>query len=564
MTEDPVNPLVEAAQTGDCSTILQLLDRGVNVDGDCAGKPTPLQLAVRNGHDDAAKLLISRHASLSTVRHYGDTNLLYVACRAGMNWLVEHLLDAGFNINATSNNSDETPLWAAAEGLQTDTVAFLLKRGAKYRMLNSCGESLLFARTDRKTMSLLLSLGLNVNHKSRIHQETPLHKAALNLAPDQINLLIEHGASIAERDRSGMTPLHCACQRYPEDKEAVRCLLNAGADPNALSLYNGGPLHFAARSNAPETIKLLVAAGALVNKIIPYAENPFMYINEQSTELEIISAVAGEKGRKRSLEFSPLQIAMRWGNEEAIKSLLELDANPNLQDRFGKTAYDWAKNKTILDLLPLRPDIQQAVDLHGDDAERIVADAEVLGFFKFVTENSLAKVMQESKINFCRYQELRGDYPASASYSSDYRHYRIRAPLLTEGLIGFVLKNMKRALKHEGVNVKSLDYRQKDNESWLEIDGQWVVVFKNLTGEAAAQEAYRRLIEIGNDLLRQAGSAERLWPVAGSSGGDREVVLLPEPLYDFLQRIKPRAPEQKSNLRLVTWIAEAFDRFRKN
>jgi ankyrin repeat protein len=64
---------------------------------------------------------------------------------------------------------------------------------------------------------------------------------------------------VDSRDCNGDTPLHVMCWR--DDIEAVRALIAAGADPNAIGDMSETPLHVACRVANAEMIRALLAAG---------------------------------------------------------------------------------------------------------------------------------------------------------------------------------------------------------------------------------------------------------------------------------------------------------------
>ncbi len=78
-----------------------------------------------------------------------------------------------------------------------------------------------------------------------------------------IKRMLRHGASASARDWFYQdTALHRACRR--SHPEAVRVLLDAGADPNAVSDEDLTPLMENARSGDPRIAELLIKGGANV------------------------------------------------------------------------------------------------------------------------------------------------------------------------------------------------------------------------------------------------------------------------------------------------------------
>ncbi|WP_100484617.1 ankyrin repeat domain-containing protein [Mycobacteroides abscessus] len=102
------------------------------------------------------------------------------------------------------------------------------------------------------------------------------------------------------RDDMGRTPLHYAVMDGPEGSENdwkltdptereqarlrtaeyrfdnVYALIAGGADVNAREEQNWTPLHFAAREDSPEVVKLLLDSGADINAINGRGQTPIM------------------------------------------------------------------------------------------------------------------------------------------------------------------------------------------------------------------------------------------------------------------------------------------------
>ncbi|KAF8247085.1 ankyrin, partial [Wilcoxina mikolae CBS 423.85] len=94
---------------------------------------------------------------------------------------------------------------------------------------------------------------------------TPLHEAAA-FQPATVDILIEAGARVDERDDEGQTPLYWAVERGRED--AVRMLIEKGGDINAMDACGMSPLSRACAQCCVHVntrmVKLLIENGATV------------------------------------------------------------------------------------------------------------------------------------------------------------------------------------------------------------------------------------------------------------------------------------------------------------
>jgi ankyrin repeat protein len=148
--------------------------------------------------------------------------------------------------------------------------------------------------------------------------ETPLFAASSYGHLAVVQELLLRGAVVDARTVAGFTHLMAASQEGHQ--EVVAALLKGGADVNArvqpraagAAADGRTALHLASRNGHLPTVRLLVKHGADIDAV---------------TEHQRMTA---------------LMYASAWGQENAVKELLELGADPALLDARGKSAKELA------------------------------------------------------------------------------------------------------------------------------------------------------------------------------------------------------------------------------
>lgn len=163
-----------------------LIDHGADIDAQDINGMTPLHVATKAGYTDGMVLLIKQGASLETKSTHGYTPLFLTQNLAGMQLLLNH----GANINST------------ARGYNFLHVLFLTKEIEDFKDF--------IAR-----FKLALQAGISINDTTP-SGATILHIVINSLIESKIQqyieLLIQNGIDVNQRDHNGRSAMHCAVQ----------------------------------------------------------------------------------------------------------------------------------------------------------------------------------------------------------------------------------------------------------------------------------------------------------------------------------------------------------------
>lgn len=281
-----------------------------------SGGFTALMFATRNGDEAVARRLVEGGADLNLTNGDGATAMMIATVNDRFDFAAM-LLELGADPNDGTLYEavlmrDATTDWLAKDGTQwradhpneltaLDLTRVLLEAGAD---------------PNKPFVGQLHSTSMCCDTKEN---GTPLYRAAVAADVDALGLLIEHGGDVdwapaaTEEEagpgpsRAGRTPLMVAMNggqgvgmaggpgdiregREPpfreqgnrEPADAVRLLLEAGADPDAVTPKDGeSALHLAAKAGKLDIVEILAAGGATLD--LPNAEG--------KTALEVVEAM---------------------------------------------------------------------------------------------------------------------------------------------------------------------------------------------------------------------------------------------------------------------------------
>jgi len=207
----------------------------------------------------------------------------------------------------TSNLQGVTPLLLAVKNGNQNMVQFLLKSNADVNMISS--------------------------------DSSPIHEAIRQHSAPILEILLSNkAANVNLPSDGGKTPVHFAI--LEKQTELLDLLLRKGADAKCKSITGSGCLHFA----------VVEGDRAMIERFVPISGG----INEQNNN-----------GK------TPLHVAAEKGNIDAVKVLLNNNANTTIKDGWGRLASECGKITAFKMISEHKPGMKYEFVTADDDDEGV-------------------------------------------------------------------------------------------------------------------------------------------------------------------------------------------------
>ena len=263
-------PLMYASLGGHTSTVRTLLRQGSNPNLECRRSNNALHRAIDNNHDEVARLLLAQpNIELNAVDtvHQDKTPLMLAVSRSNIDLLPAILNAPGLDVNFASGKWQTTALTLAADLGVLETVRAILSHpDILVNKRDSTRSALTYAAEngDLAIVEALLDHGADteLQEGADYASGTPLNRAIDEGKTDVVRLLLDRGANPRVLDIYNRTIVHSAGVNGQDEVLRVLFEKPRGVDINAQGTNGRTALHDAAYFDYQSTIQILFDNGA--------------------------------------------------------------------------------------------------------------------------------------------------------------------------------------------------------------------------------------------------------------------------------------------------------------
>lgn len=304
---------------------------------------TPLHFAVQYDLAAAAENLIQLKAETGVKNHLGRTPL-HVAIIYNNKDMLNLLLSNGVD-GAVRDHAGNSAYHYVVLNNRIDLIPYLVKYKLDYNVANTYGKTPLHeAVTYKRNRIADMLLKQGADVTVRDNWgRQALHDAVKAGNIEGIQMLIAAGAPIGERDNAGNTPLHHAIK---EKYEVVsRYLLNIGSDVYAVNKENLSPLSMALLD--PKVTEWFIDKSLLASVDNKGRSPLHIAIEEKSPEsiVQILVKKEAELDKKDMDGNTPLHYALENGNYGAAKVIINAGADIFIRNKDGMSPLYIAMSK---------------------------------------------------------------------------------------------------------------------------------------------------------------------------------------------------------------------------
>lgn len=338
-----------AIESGDSEAATKLLKIGANPNQQDTSGKTPLFDAIVKQDIALVELLLEKGATFRIQDDSDATPLDFAIEQKCAIEFIQQLKKLGAQLTIPQDEQ-KTSMHVAAIAGRADLIEYLAQSGLPLDQKDKDGKTALHLATEKghhAVMAKLIELGADATARDE-HIKTPLHHAAeqkdgiavdILLAEQSVRRTINKYKSYGE----GYTPLLTAAS--VGDASIVEKITAVGGDVNQIDLQNRHSLFIAVEYGHLECVRTLIDLGADTGKSRKSTTNE-SYIThwisgDRYNEILIELHKAGVNlDLQDGSGFTALHKAADYNDVNKVKALLNLGANPNITNEFGKRPLD--------------------------------------------------------------------------------------------------------------------------------------------------------------------------------------------------------------------------------
>lgn len=379
------NSLHLPCELGHENIIKILLQTDVNVNYQDKDGDTPLMIAACHGFKNIVEMLLKKNANLNFQNKNGDTALMKAANGNSFE-VVKLLVEKGAELNLSANDG-ATALAFSMSKPNKEMTKYLIRSGAnkiqlEKKVLDSMFPKLCQQGDAIELVQLYLDNGANVNNRGE-YGNTPLMLASVNNHLEIVKILIDNDADLDLQNNYQTTPLWAASMHGHID--IVKLLLENGANPNiqvgedkmtalfsvAGKRFDENDIYVTTKKNLDSNdITLRVARVLLQNganpNILNIYESNVLNLSARIGDIEMMKLLL-DYGAKLDIQentgLTPLMAASHANQLEACKLLIEYGANVNqTSSTQSATALTYAIENNNIEIVKLL--VKEGADLN--------------------------------------------------------------------------------------------------------------------------------------------------------------------------------------------------------
>lgn len=336
-----------AAEKGHAGTVKILIGAGADVTVANSNGSTALMCAAEYGHGAVADLLLAQNSDPDACNENGHTALSFAA-KYNRAEIIRTLVGAGASIEFRDQEGF-TPLAHAVQGNRVDAVRTLIELEADVDAFDCTLASLAMHAAQNgsaEALQLLIDSGnIDLTACDQDGSNALIAAAAMGhvkvlemligaIGPEVVDLL--------ERQSHGMSAAMYAAQNGAV--ETLRCLLDHGANVDAVSSTGLTALLYAAANQRAGAVNLLIEKRANVNVLTPSEDSALIFAaaNKQMAVFKALLAAGANVAQHNQKGFSAALYAAIHGQIGMLEMLLDAGADIHQTDSRGRNLADWA------------------------------------------------------------------------------------------------------------------------------------------------------------------------------------------------------------------------------